>query len=144
MRCTDIVIYELYSVETTNDALIKQVILFLDPNWFGWMTPFMCTEYVRICDINNYRKTWAFERAYEVEAGELRPEGMYSAVLMPVLKVTSNGSIVSNWEVHPNGGMADEWESDNEGEEEGMSAVDLQAGHDFYSLELGELGYPQE
>ncbi len=34
MRRMDIVIYELYGVETTNDALIKQVILFLDPNWF--------------------------------------------------------------------------------------------------------------
>ncbi len=35
-------------------------------------------------------------------------------------------------------------ESDNEGEEEGVSAVDLEVGHDFYSPELGELGYPQE
>ncbi len=67
---------------------------------------------------------------------------------MPVLKVTSNGSIVSDWEARPkarpNGGMVDKWESDNEGEEEGVSAADLQAGHDFYSPELGELGYPQE
>ncbi len=31
MRRTDIVIYESYSVETANDALIKQVVLFLDP-----------------------------------------------------------------------------------------------------------------
>ncbi len=145
MRRTDIVIYESYSVETANDALIKQVMLFLDPNWFGRMTPFMCTEYTRIRDINDYRKTRAFERAYEAgKAGELGPEGMYSVVLMPVLKVTSNGSIVSDWEAHPNGGMADKWESDNEGEEEGVSAADLQAGHDFYSPELGELGYPQE
>ena len=137
-------IYESYSVETANDALIKQVVLFLDPNWFGWMMPFMCAEYVRIRNINNYRKTQAFEWAYEAEAGELRPEGVYSTVLMPVLKVTSNRSIVSDWEVRPNSGMADEWESNNEGEEEGVSAVDLQAGHDFYSPELGELGYPQE
>ncbi len=144
MRRTDIVIYESYSVETANDALIKQVVLFLDPNWFGRMTPFMCAKYARIRDINNYRKTRAFERAYEAEAGQLGPEGVYSAVLMPVLKVTSNGSIVSDWEACPNGGMADEWESDNEGEEEGVSAADLQAGHDFYSPELGELGYPQE
>ncbi|PBK82323.1 hypothetical protein ARMGADRAFT_1038652 [Armillaria gallica] len=144
MRHTDIVIYESYSVETANDALIKQVVLFLDPNWFGQMTPFMCAEYARIHDINNYRKMRAFERAYEVEAGELGPEGVYSAVLMPVLKVTSNGSIVSDWEAHPNSGMADEWESNDEGEEEGVSAVDLQVGHDFYSPELGELGYPQE
>ncbi|PBK95933.1 hypothetical protein ARMGADRAFT_1028181 [Armillaria gallica] len=144
MRCTDIVIYESYSVKTANDALIKQVVLFLDPNWFGRMTPFMCTEYVRIRDINNYRKMQAFEQAYEAEAGELGPEGVYSAVLMPVLKVTSNSSIVSDWEARPNGGMADKWESDDEGEEEGVSAADLQAGHDFYSPELGELGYPQE
>ncbi|PBK82705.1 hypothetical protein ARMGADRAFT_1038380 [Armillaria gallica] len=144
MRRTDIVTYESYSVETANDALIKQVVLFLDPNWFGQMTPFMCTEYVRIRDINNYRKMRAFEQAYEVEAGELGPEGMYSVVLMPVLKVTSNSSIVSDWEACPNRGMADEWESDDEGEEEGVSAADLQVGHDFYNLELGELGYPQE
>ncbi|PBK89474.1 hypothetical protein ARMGADRAFT_1083464 [Armillaria gallica] len=144
MRHTDIVIYESYSIETANDALIKQVILFLDPNWFGQMTSFMCAEYMRIHDINNYRKMRAFKWAYEVEAGELGPEGMYSVVLMPVLKVTSNGSIVSDWEVHPNSRMADKWESDDEGEEEGVSAADLQAGHDFYSLELGELGYPQE
>ncbi len=144
MRCTDIVIYKSYSVETANDAVIKQVILFLDPNWFGWMMPFMCAEYARICDINNYRKTQAFERVYKAEVGEIRPEGMYSAVLMPVLRVTSNGSIISDWEVCPNGGMADKWESDNEGEEEGVSTVDLQAGHNFYSPELGELGYPQE
>ncbi|PBL01895.1 hypothetical protein ARMGADRAFT_1071402 [Armillaria gallica] len=98
MRHTDIVIYESYSVEAANDALIKQVVLFLDPNWFGWMTPFMCAKYMRIRDINDYRKMWAFEQAYEAEAGELGPEGMYSVVLMPVLKVTSNGSIVSDWE----------------------------------------------
>ncbi len=97
MRRMDIVIYESYSVETANDALIKQVVLFLDPNWFGQMMPFMCTEYMRIHDINNYRKMQAFERAYDAEAGELGPEGMYSAVLMPVLKVTSNGTIVSDW-----------------------------------------------
>ncbi|PBK90668.1 hypothetical protein ARMGADRAFT_1032211 [Armillaria gallica] len=108
-------------VETANDALIKQVVLFLDPNWFGQMMPFMCAEYARIHDINNYRKMWAFEWAYEAEAGQLGPKGMYSAVLMPVLKVTSNGSIVSDWEVHPNGRMVDEWESDDEGEEEGVS-----------------------
>ncbi|PBK89885.1 hypothetical protein ARMGADRAFT_1083359 [Armillaria gallica] len=144
MRCMDIVIYESYSVETTNDALIKQVILFLDPNWFGQMTPFMCTEYVWICDINNYRKMQAFEWVYEAEVGELGPEGMYSAVLMPVLKVTSNGSIVSDWEARPNRGMADKRESDDGEEEEGVSAADLQVGHDFYSSELGELGYPQE
>ncbi len=143
MRHTDIVIYESYSVETANDAVIKQVVLFLDLNWFGQMTPFMCAEYARICDINNYRKMWAFEWAYEAEAGELGPEGMYSAVLMPVLKVTSNGAIVSDWEACPNSGMADEWESDD-GEEEGVSTADLQAGHNFYSPELGELGYPQE
>ncbi|PBK88808.1 hypothetical protein ARMGADRAFT_1033788 [Armillaria gallica] len=106
MRHTDIVIYKSYSVETANDTLIKQVVLFLDPNWFGQMTLFMCTEKMR-----------AFEQAYEMEAGELGPEGMYSAVLMPVLKATSNGSIVSNWEACPNGGMADKWESDD-GEEE--------------------------
>ncbi len=105
MRRMDIVIYKSYSVETANDALIKQVILFLDPNWFGRMMPFMCAKYTRIRDINNYRKT----QAYEVEVGELGPEGVYSAVLMPVLKVTSNGSIVSDWEVRPNSGMADEW-----------------------------------
>ncbi|PBL00083.1 hypothetical protein ARMGADRAFT_1024146 [Armillaria gallica] len=133
----------LMNVETANDALIKQVILFLDPNWFGQMMPFMCAEYARIRDINNYRKMRAFERVYEAEAGELGPEGIYSAVLMPVLKVTSNGSIVSDWEACLNGGMADEWESDK-GEEEGVSAADLQVGHDFYSPELGELGYPQE
>ncbi|PBK87584.1 hypothetical protein ARMGADRAFT_1034781 [Armillaria gallica] len=121
------------TVKTANDALIKQVIFFLDPNWFGQMTPFMCAEYARIHDINNYRKMQAFKRAYEVEAGELGPEGVYSAVLMPVLKVTSNGSIVSDWEACPNGGMVDEWESDDEGEEEGVSAADLQAGHDFYT-----------
>ncbi|PBK84528.1 hypothetical protein ARMGADRAFT_1088299 [Armillaria gallica] len=144
MRCTDIVIYESYSVETTNDVLIKQVVLFLDPNWFGQMMPFMCAKYTRIHDINNYRKMRAFEWAYEAEAGELGPEGVYSAVLMPVLKVTSNGAIVSDWEAHPNSGMVDEWESNDEGEEEGISAADLEAGHDFYSLELGELGYPQE
>ncbi|PBK94574.1 hypothetical protein ARMGADRAFT_1028987 [Armillaria gallica] len=126
-------LYLLMNIETANDALIKQVVLFLDPNWFGQMTPFMCTE-----------KMWAFEWAYEAEVGELGPEGMYSAVLMPVLKVTSNGSIVSNWEARPNSRMVDEWESNNEGEEEGVSAVDLQAGHDFYSPELGELEYPQE
>ncbi len=45
----------------------------------------------------------------KAEAGQLGPEAVYSAVLMPVLKVTSNGSIVSDWEAHPNGGMADEW-----------------------------------
>ncbi len=144
MRCMDIVIYKAYSVETTNDALIKQVVLFLDPNWFGQMMPFMCTEYARICNINNYRKMWAFKRAYEAEAGELGPEGMYSVVLMPVLKVTSNGCIVSDWEVCPNSRMADEWESDDGGEKESVSAADLQAGHDFYSPELEELGYPQE
>ncbi|PBL04494.1 hypothetical protein ARMGADRAFT_1022901 [Armillaria gallica] len=106
---------------------IKEFLTYnMNPNWFGWMTPFMCTEYTRICDINNYRKMQAFEWVYEAEAGELGPEGVYSAVLMPVLKVTSNGSIVSNWEVCPNGGMADKWESDNEGEEEGVSAADLQ------------------
>ncbi|PBK84003.1 hypothetical protein ARMGADRAFT_1037594 [Armillaria gallica] len=104
-----------------------------DPNWFGRMTPFMCAEYTRIRDINNYRKMRAFERAYEVEVGELGPEGVYSAVLMLVLKVTSNGSIVSNWEARPNGGMVDEWESDDEGEEEGVSTADLQVGHDFYT-----------
>ncbi len=87
---------------------------------------------------------WAFEWVYEAEVGELGPEGMYSAVLMPILKITSNRSIVSDWEVHPNSGMADKWESNDEGEEEGVSAVDLQAGHNFFSLELGELGYPQE
>ncbi|PBK87883.1 hypothetical protein ARMGADRAFT_1034489 [Armillaria gallica] len=139
MRHTDNVIYESYSVETANNALIKQVILFLDPNWFGCMTPFMCAEYMRIHDINNYRKMQAFEQAYEVEVGELGPEGVYSAVLMPVLKVTSNSAIISDWEAYPNGGMADKWESDDEGEEEGISAADLQAGHDFYSLELGDL-----
>ncbi|PBK84046.1 hypothetical protein ARMGADRAFT_1037407 [Armillaria gallica] len=139
MRHMDIMIYESYSVKTANDALIKQVVLFLDPNWFGQMTPFMCAKYMRICDINNYRKIRAFKRAYEAEAGELGPEGVYSVVLMPVLKVTSNGSIVSDWEACPNGGMADEWESNNEGEEEGVSTADLQAGHDFYSLELGDL-----
>ncbi|KAK0239617.1 hypothetical protein EDD85DRAFT_787882 [Armillaria nabsnona] len=69
----------------------------------------------------------------------VRPEDMYSAVLMPVLKVTSNRSIVSDWEACPNGGMVDKWESNDGGEEEGVSAVDLQAGHDFYSLELGDL-----
>ncbi|PBK81127.1 hypothetical protein ARMGADRAFT_1039526 [Armillaria gallica] len=106
-------------VETANDALIKQVILFLDPNWFGQMTPFMCAEYTRIRDINNYRKMQAFEQAYEAEAGELGPEGIYSVMLMPVLKVTSNGSMISDLEVHPNGGMADKWESNDEGEEEG-------------------------
>ncbi len=79
----DIMIYKSYSVETANDALIKQVVLFLDPNWFGRMTPFMCAKYVRIRDINNYRKTWAFKQAYEAEARELALEGMYSAVLMP-------------------------------------------------------------
>ncbi|SJL00958.1 uncharacterized protein ARMOST_04271 [Armillaria ostoyae] len=144
MRRTDIIVYESYSVETANDALIKQVVLFLDPNWFGRMTPFMCAEYARIRDINNFRKVQAFERAYEAEAGELGPEGVYSAVLMPVLKVTSSGSIVSDWEARLNGGMVDEWESEDEEEEEGVSAADLQAGHDFYSPELGELGYPQE
>ncbi|PBK84274.1 hypothetical protein ARMGADRAFT_1037209 [Armillaria gallica] len=102
-------------IETANDAVIKQVVLFLDPNWFEWMTPFMCTK-----------KMWAFEQAYEAEAGELGPKSLYSAVLMPVLKVTSNGSIVSDWEACPNGRMADEWESDDEGEEEGVSAADLQ------------------
>ncbi|PBK82412.1 hypothetical protein ARMGADRAFT_1038717 [Armillaria gallica] len=91
------------------------------PNWFGRMTPFMCAEYARIHDMNNYRKMRAFERAYEVEAGELGPEGVYSAVLMPVLKVTSNGAIVSDWEARPNSGMVDEWESDDEGEEEGRA-----------------------
>ncbi|PBK90897.1 hypothetical protein ARMGADRAFT_1031994 [Armillaria gallica] len=131
MRRMDIVIYESYSVKTANDALIKQVILFLDPNWFGWMTPFMCAKYVRIRDINNYRKMQAFERAYEVEVGELGPEGMYSAVLMPVLKVTSNGSIISDWEARPNSRMADEWESNDEGEEEGVSAADLQRAKKF-------------
>ncbi|PBK66185.1 hypothetical protein ARMSODRAFT_1021777 [Armillaria solidipes] len=144
MRHTDIIVYKSYSVETANDALIKQVVLFLDLNWFGWMTPFMCAEYTRIRDINNFRKVHAFERAYEAEVGELGPESMYSAVLMPVLKITSSGSIVSDWEACPNGGMADEWESEDEEEEEGMFAVDLQAGHNFYSPELGELGYPQE
>ncbi len=58
MRHMDIVIYKSYSVKTTNDALIKQVILFLDPNWFGWMMPFMCAKYTRIHNINNYRKMW--------------------------------------------------------------------------------------
>ncbi|PBK83201.1 hypothetical protein ARMGADRAFT_1038006 [Armillaria gallica] len=111
-------------VETANDALIKQVILFLDSNWFGKMR--------------------AFKQVYEAKAGELWPEGIYSVVLMPVLKVTYNGSIVSDWEARLNSGMADEWESNDEGEEEGVSAVDLQVGHDFYSPELGELGYPQE
>ncbi|PBK81126.1 hypothetical protein ARMGADRAFT_1039525 [Armillaria gallica] len=108
-------------VETANDALIKQVILFLDPNWFGQMTPFMCAEYTRIRDINNYRKMQAFEQAYEAEAGELGPEGIYSVMLMPVLKVISNGSMISDLEVHPNGGMADKWESNDEGEEEGQA-----------------------
>ncbi|PBL03188.1 hypothetical protein ARMGADRAFT_1021924 [Armillaria gallica] len=143
MRRMDIMIYKSYSVETANDALIKQVVLFLDPNWFGQMTPFMCAEYARIHDINNYRKMRAFEQAYEAEAGELGPEGVYSAVLMPVLKVTSNGSIVSDWEARPNGGMADEWESDDEGEREGVSAADLQAGHDFYTGSLSQADLPQ-
>ncbi len=71
MRHTDIMIYESYSVETANDALIKQVVLFLDPNWFGQMTPFMCAEYARIRDINNHRKMRAFEQAYEAEAVSL-------------------------------------------------------------------------
>ncbi len=74
------------------------------------MMPFMCAKYARIHDINNYRKIQVFKWAYEAEVGELGPEGVYSAVLMPVL------SIVSDWEACPNGGMADEWESDNEGE----------------------------
>ncbi|PBK86098.1 hypothetical protein ARMGADRAFT_1035828 [Armillaria gallica] len=93
----------------------------------------MCAKYARIHDINNYRKMQAFKWVYEAEVGELGPEGMYSAVLMSVLKVTSNSSIVSDWEARPNGGMADEWESNDEGEEEGVSAADLQVGHDFYT-----------
>ncbi|KAK0437488.1 hypothetical protein EV421DRAFT_1907236 [Armillaria borealis] len=126
MRCTDIIVYESYSIKTANNVLIKQVVLFLDPNWFRRMTPFMCAEFARIRDINNFRKVCTFEHVY---MGELGLEGIYSAVLMPVLKVISNGSIVSDWEACLNSGMADEWESEDEGEEEGISAVDLQSAH---------------
>ncbi|KAK0245363.1 hypothetical protein EDD85DRAFT_783288 [Armillaria nabsnona] len=104
----------------------------------------MCTEYAKIRDINNFRKVHAFEWAYEVEAGKLRPEGVYRVVLMPVLKVISSGSIVSDWEAHPNSRIGDKWESEEEEEEKRVSAVNLQAGHNFYSPELGKLGYPQE
>ncbi len=129
MRHTDIVIYESYSVETANDALIKQVMLFLGPQ-LVWADDaiYVC----RVCEDPRHQQlqedAGCSSGAYEAEAGELGPEGVYSVVLMPVLKVTSNGSIVSDWEVHPNSGMVDEWESDDEGEEEGVSAVDLQAG----------------
>ncbi|PBK89882.1 hypothetical protein ARMGADRAFT_1032958 [Armillaria gallica] len=75
---------------------------------------------------------WAFEWVYQAEVGELGPESVYSAVLMPVLKVTSNGSIVSNWEACPNSRMADKWESDDEGEEEGLVAFVKQICHSMW------------
>ncbi|KAK0473674.1 hypothetical protein IW261DRAFT_1569402 [Armillaria novae-zelandiae] len=150
MRDTDIIVYA-NRVNAPNRTLMRQAILFLSPQWFHWMTTSMCREYVRIHDTHNSRKAVAFEKAHYAHRtahGLSEDDEIFLTSLEPRLQILANGTIIPDWEVPTDKAgkeMADEdphWGSDDGEEAEGVTDKQVQAGHDFYTPDLGELGYP--
>ncbi|KAK0476954.1 hypothetical protein IW261DRAFT_1421177 [Armillaria novae-zelandiae] len=150
MRDTDIIVYA-DRVNAQNRTLMRQAILFLSPQWFHWMTTSMCQEYVHVRDAHNSRKAVAFEKAHYAHRaahGLSEDDDVFLVSLKLRLQISPNGTIIPDWEVPTDKvceEMADEdphWGSDNGEEAEGVTDEQVQAGHDFYTPDLGELGYP--
>ncbi|KAK0474420.1 hypothetical protein IW261DRAFT_1568795 [Armillaria novae-zelandiae] len=150
MHDTDIIVYA-DRVNAPNRTLMRQAVLFLSPQWFHRMTTSMCREYVRIRDMHNSHKAVAFEKAHyahHTAHGLSEDDNVFLASLEPRLWISANRTIIPDWEVPTDKAgkeMADEdphWGSDDGKEAEGVTDEQVQAGHDFYTPDLGELGYP--
>ncbi|KAK0481329.1 hypothetical protein IW261DRAFT_1418431 [Armillaria novae-zelandiae] len=148
MRDTDVIVYA-DRVNAPNHTLMHQAVLFLSPQWFHQMTTSMCQEYVCIHDMHNSCKAVAFEKAHYahcVAHGLSEDDNVFLASLEPWLQISPNGTIIPDWEVPTDKAdeeMADEdlhWGSDDGEEAEGVTDKQVQAGHDFYTPDLGELG----
>ncbi|KAK0477535.1 hypothetical protein IW261DRAFT_1420844 [Armillaria novae-zelandiae] len=147
---TDIIVYA-DRVNAPNHMLMCQAVLFLSPQWFHWMTTSMCREYVCIHDMHNSRKAVAFEKAHYAHCtayGLSEDDDVFLVSLEPWLWISPNRTIIPDWEVPMDKAgeeMVDEdphWGSDDGKEAKGVTDKQVQAGHDFYTPDLGELGYP--
>ncbi|KAK0480555.1 hypothetical protein IW261DRAFT_1563236 [Armillaria novae-zelandiae] len=147
---TDIIVYA-DRVNAPNRMLMHQAVLFLSPQWFHRMTTSMCQEYVRVRDMHNSHKAVAFEKAHyahRVAHGLSEDDDVFLASLEPRLRISASGAIIPDWEVPTDKAgeeMADgdpHWGSDDGEEAEGVTDEQVQAGYDFYTPDLGELGYP--
>ncbi|KAK0484684.1 hypothetical protein IW261DRAFT_1560354 [Armillaria novae-zelandiae] len=150
MRDMDIIVYA-DRVNAPNHMLMCQAVLFLSSQWFHQMTTSMCREYVHVHDTHNSHKAVAFEKAHyahRMAHGLSEDDNIFLASLEPWLRISANGTIIPDWEVPTDKAgkeMADEdphWGSDDGEEAEGVTDEQVQAGHDFYTPDLGELGYP--
>ncbi|KAK0467397.1 hypothetical protein IW261DRAFT_1426627 [Armillaria novae-zelandiae] len=150
MRDMDIIVYA-DRVNAPNCMLMHQAVLFLSPQWFHRMTTSMCQEYVRVHNTHNSCKAVAFEKAHYTHRtahGLSEDDDVFLMSLEPRLRISPNRTILPDWEVPTDKAgeeMADEdphWGSDDGEEAEGVTDEQVQAGHDFYTPDLGELGYP--
>ncbi|KAK0462732.1 hypothetical protein IW261DRAFT_1428050 [Armillaria novae-zelandiae] len=146
----DIIVYT-DRVNALNHTLMCQAVLFLSPQWFHWMTTFMCWEYICIHDMHSSCKAVAFEKAYyahHMAHGLSEDDDVFLASLEPWLWISPSEAIIPDWEVHMDKvdkEMADEdlhWGSNDGEQAEGVIDKQVQAGHDFYTPDLGELDYP--
>ncbi|KAK0465695.1 hypothetical protein IW261DRAFT_1427131 [Armillaria novae-zelandiae] len=150
MHDTDIIVYA-DRVNAPNRMLMHQAVLFLSPQWFHWMTTSMCREYVHVHDMHNSHKAIVFEKAHyahRMAHGLSEDDNVFLTSLKPWLRISPNRTIIPDWEVPTDKAgkeMVDEdlhWGSDDGKEAEGVTDEQVQAGHDFYTPDLRELGYP--